>query len=120
MICTGGEYGERLAPDGGLVAAYGCPGGHQGQIMPLCTDHRREIARRQSGLCPACAWPPRAHALQEISDGLQLAMPEAQRRGDWPQMATLTAQLDQVIAGFNELMALGLVHKCPLRLVEVS
>ena len=118
MVCTGGAYGQRTAPDGGTVPAYECPGGHAGQVMPLCTDHRREIQKRQSDLCPRCAYPPAARGMQERADALQLQMQAA--RGDWPQLAALQAGLDQVTARFAELMELGIVHKCPLRLIEVS
>ena len=47
MICTGGEYGTRgkasdVGTFGTLVVGTTCPGGHQGQVRPLCTDHRRD------------------------------------------------------------------------------
>lgn len=121
MTCTGGEYGQRVAADGGILPVHICDGGHVGVIMPLCDDHRRGIAKRQSDMCPACMWPPQGRMLQEQADYLQMAI--AQRRGDWAragEIAGLMSQLDQVIAGFNHLMERGIVHKCPLRLIEVS
>lgn len=117
MTCQGGDYGSRSAPDGGLVAAFHCDGGHRGQVMPLCLDHVREIGRRQSGLCPACAWPPRARMLQEQADQLQMRLAAA---WDFSTMAKLSAMLDQVRAALDELNAQGIVHKCPLKLIEVS
>jgi len=42
MRCTGGEYGFRRANDGGIIQAYHCDGGHEGQVMNLCRLHVRE------------------------------------------------------------------------------
>lgn len=119
MVCTGGDYGQRTAPDGGLVAAYSCTGGHQGQFMELCDDHRREIARRQAGACPACLYPPQARSIiadleqvQALISGLGLFR--------LPELAKLTSRSDQLMAAGDELIARGVVHKCPLLLVEVA
>jgi hypothetical protein len=120
MTCTGGEYGTRVAPDGGPVAAYICAGGHKGQPMPLCADHRRMIARRQSDLCPACVWPPRARLLQQESDRLQMSMAGFAARADNLGAYRAMLALEDIVSEFNEMMTRGLVHKCPLRLIEVS
>jgi len=118
MTCTGGEYGTRTAPDGGIVAAYHCDGGHRGQVMPLCTDHRREIAKRQAESCPKCLYPDQARGIF-----VQLEQVQAEMSGvflDWGRLARLTSLSDQLMAAGDELIARGVVHKCPLRLVEVS
>lgn len=44
MTCRGGVYGMRRAPDGGLLGAHECAGGHAGQEMPLCMRHVREYS----------------------------------------------------------------------------
>lgn len=120
MICQGGPYGIRLANDGQLVAAYNCPGGHQGQAMPLCTGHRRMLARRQAGLCPACAWPPQARTLTEAIERAQLDMRNAARAGLLNAARKLAAAGDDLQAQMNDLITRGVVHRCPLKLEEVS
>lgn len=122
MTCTGGEYGSRIAPDGGTVAAFTCQGGHQGQVMALCTDHRREIARRQAEMCPRCAYPPRVAPLFKELEQVQMQLSALQQSlfMDFSAMARLSAKQDQLMAAGDDLIAQGIVHKCPLRLVEVS
>ena len=120
MVCVGGDYGERTAPDGGLVAAYHCDGGHRGQVMPLCEGHRRMLAKRSAGLCPACAWPPGARDLTEALQARQADMYQAQRLGYYVAAAKLAGALEDLQHQMNELIARGVVHKCPLRLEEVS
>ena len=154
LICTGGDYGQRVAPDGGSVAAYHCDGGHKGPPMPLCRKHQRELGTRgdpgprplksaryddegheqhwapgsQVGgtkaneLCPECAMPPDARELNEqagyltgelgkyIALGLELSSPALRMRRD----------LEGVRGRLDELNMTGRVHRCPLRLVEVS
>ena len=117
MVCTGGAYGTRTAPDGGTVAAYSCDGGHRGQVMPLCASHRAEIQRRQSSLCPACAYPPEARALSERIEHLQARIGAA---WDLGQRAALLSRHDQAAARMTELRDAGIIHNCPLRLIEVS
>lgn len=120
MICTGGVYGERTAADGGQLPAYQCPGGHRGQPMPLCADHRRGIARRQAGLCPACAWPPRARELQEALERCQTDMRNAFQLGYIVAAARLGDTHQDLEAQLTEMAHRGQVHRCALRLVEVS
>jgi len=119
MICTGGGYGTRTAPDGGPVYAYHCPGGHRGQIMALCKDHRLEIARRQSDLCPACAYPPDARSIAQEIEAVQYEMTRP-GLGSWSKLAQLTLRHNHLAEKMTELRDRGLIHKCPLRLTEVS
>lgn len=119
MECTGGEYGQRLSPSG-LVAATSCPGGHRGQVMPLCAGHRREIARRQAGLCPACAYPPVARVLTTRLEELQPEIHRLMATGDMAGLARATLLFDDLRGQMDELVARGVVHKCPLKLVEMS
>lgn len=140
MICTGGEYGFRRAADGGLIAAYHCEGGHRGQIMTLCKIHVNEFSdgpakpgfdssmrpygtvggTKANELCPACAFPPEAHALTEQANALNAEIGRYITYGLMAQVAKLTAIQDQVRARLDELHESGRVHKCPLVLREVS
>jgi hypothetical protein len=125
MICTGGEYGTRrktgdVGTFGTMVAGRVCPGGHRGQIMPLCLDHRREIARRQSEACPACLYPPAGRSLSEAIEANQRDWQMAMTLQDWPAIARLAARHEVLSASMSEMMAAGIIHKCPLNLVEVS
>lgn len=119
MTCQGGRYGQRIAPDGGLVPITICDGGHKGQAMPLCADHRVEIQRRQSDLCPRCAWPEEAVQLNQQITYLQNVMQRIHPL-DMPKLAAVMAKHDQLAARMTEMNEQGLIHKCPLRLVEVS
>jgi hypothetical protein len=148
MICTGGDYGFRGANDGGLIRAHHCAGGHQGQVMTLCALHVRDFTvgpprpgftrdkmtpvgqvggTKANEMCPACMWPPEARTLQEQADSLQQAMSVLQYQMQFaglltvaPEFARLQARQDQVRARLDELHQSGRVHKCPLKLVEVS
>jgi hypothetical protein len=88
--------------------------------MPLCEDHRQEIARRQSDSCPACLYPPAGRALTEAIEANQYELQVAMTMQDWPVIARLTARHEVMSASMSEMMAAGVIHKCPLLLVEVS
>jgi hypothetical protein len=149
MVCTGGDYGHRAANDTGIVAATHCPGGHKGQVMALCNIHVRDFTvgppkpgytrdlktpvgqiggTRATDMCPACMWPPEARGLQEQADALQQEISRLmigqQITGiiglNVRRIAKLTGLQDQVRARMDELYQSGRVHKCPLKLVEVS
>lgn len=120
MICTGGRYGVRVAPGSELEQAYICEGGHRGQIMPLCRSHRVSIGRRQAGLCPACAFPPAARDLTEALQARQADMHEAFRLGFLAAAARLGAAVEDLTNQMTEMSQRGLIHRCPLKLVEVS
>lgn len=120
MICTGGSYGGRAAADGGLVPAYVCDGGHRGQPMALCPDHVRSVSRRQAGLCPACAFPPAARELADALAARQADMHNAFSLGLLAAAAKLGGAIEQLQSAMDELSMQGIVHRCPLLLVEVS
>lgn len=119
MICTGGAYGA-VTLQQSVRTGFVCPGGHKGQIMPLCVGHCREIARRQAGLCPACAYPPMARVLTTRLEEMQPELLRLQAIGDMARLAKATALFDDLRGQMDELAARGIVHKCPLRLIEVS
>ena len=120
MTCLGGTYGTRIASDGGPVPGYTCDGGHRGQPMPLCDSHRKAIARRQSGLCPACAFPPHARELTEVLQARQADMHNAFSLGFLAAAAKLGAVVEDLQGQMTELYEQGIVHRCPLILIEVS
>lgn len=141
MVCRGGDYGERRSPDGGLVAAYHCDGGHKGQVMALCTIHVAEFSQgppppgfdrsyrpvgqvggtKANEMCPACMWPPEARSLQGEADALQQEMARYEVMGMGLVIpGSMVRQMDDLRSRLGELAATGRVHKCPLRLVEVS
>ena len=120
MVCAGGTYGERTAPDGGQLAAYLCVGGHKGQVMPLCVSHRREIGKRQAGMCPRCANPEQLRPQIEQLEHLQRAMSQAESLGLWPQIARLHAAIMPLQDQMTDYFHRGIIHRCPLKLVEVS
>jgi len=141
MVCTGGENGTRLSPDGGTVPGFHCDGRHRGQVMTLCRTHAREfnigppaggfrggnpvgqvggtVANR---MCPACMWPPEARTLQEQMDADQAIMSGRVVHGLVPVTMVRDAarRLEGSRARMDELNLTGRVHKCPLQLVEVS
>lgn len=149
LVCTGGYYGHRVANDGGLVKAHECPGGHQGPEMPLCPLHIRELSvgppkpgwskdkttphgqvggSKANEMCPACAFPPEAKELQARADFLHQQMSQikilAANSGilgfGAKRFQEMDIEQEGVRARLTELYELGIVHKCPLKLVEVS
>src|SRR5215472_8028826 len=144
MICTGGDYGFRRQADGGLIAAYHCDGGHKGQVMALCRLHVRDFSTgppkpgwskdlrtplgqiggtKANELCPACVAPPEARTLMERANFLHAqlsAMMTSPLLNFQARIAAIESEQDQVRAALDELHERGIVHKCPLRLVEVS
>lgn len=149
LVCAGGNYGFRAANDGGLVKAHRCDGGHQGVEMPLCALHIRELAAgppppgwskdkrtpygqvggtKANEMCPACMWPPEAKALQERADFLHQQISQVQVMAMQTgilgfgarRLTAMESEQDQVRARMDELHQQGIIHKCPLKLVEVS
>jgi len=90
--------------------------------MPLCLDHRRGIADRQSGACPRCLFPLDSAPLFRELEDTQRMITEINKYPfvDFRLLARLTAKSDQLMAAGDELIARGIVHKCRLELVEVS
>lgn len=111
-----------------------CRHEHRGQIMELCRSHAIEIQRRQSDLCPKCAWPPAALGINEAMTWLQgeivALMQAGQEAGlllggggtvvQGSSMAKLTRALEQHQEQMDELYRSGAIHKCPLTLTEIS
>lgn len=99
-----------------------CRNGHRGQVMDLCRPHAREIQRRQAGLCPRCAWPPKALELFQAINSCQAELGALTARGLWtgPRGAALRQKIDLCAEEMTELYRLGIIMKTPLTLTEVS
>jgi len=94
-----------------------CPHGHHGDIMPLCTGHRVEMQRRQSGLCTRCAYPPEAIAIEMAIRAAQADLQRARTRQD---VARLQLQIEDHGHHMTEMSERGIIVRVPLRLIEVS
>jgi hypothetical protein len=146
FVCKGGNHGFRRANDGGLVQAYQCHGGHIGPPMPLCPGHIRELSQgpaapgwskdlrtsygqiggtKANEMCPACAFGrdvlgDEGKNLTALADELNQRMAQMQIFGLLSEFAKLEAQQKQVRARLDEYHERGIMHKCALKLVEVS
>lgn len=111
------------------------PARHRGQIMKLCRPHVLQIQKRQAGLCPPCAWPPEALALdleiRRLQQELAVAMSRmhGQLAGGLLAFAPapdfkVVARLQSAIEGkghrMTELYQSGRILRTPLRLEEVA
>jgi hypothetical protein len=125
-----------------------CQHGHTGQVMELCSwhdewayggeyvagairrvkrqirvhGHYEEIQRRQSGSCPRCLFPGRYAELYKETYRHQQELAHLQQAGMW--YSDRAEHKRQVIEGicvqFDEGLASGEIHRCPMRLVPVS
>lgn len=95
-----------------------CSNGHRGR-MTLCYAHAWQIGRRQAGLCPRCAWPPRA---RELDETMTRAMRDLASPRLWPdERARLALRLRDCQAEMTELRERGTITSgAPLILTEVS
>ena len=122
MVCTGGTYGHKLANDGGSVQPHHCDGGHKGQVMPLCADHRIEIQRRQAGVCPRCAMGAGNEevlgTMQRI-ESLQQELQSYYNFGLLIQVMQIQSRIEAEGHRMTEFYEQGITHRCPLQLVEV-
>lgn len=125
-----------------------CRCGHQGQVMELCSwhdevnyhgevvagktrqthsnirvrGHFEEIQRRQSGLCPRCAYPGEYAALAKAVQAWEAelsALFMAQRWGT-RQAQQIRQRIEAATVKFDEGRALGIIHNCPLTLEQVA
>lgn len=99
-----------------------CANGHAGYVR-LCYGHvwmlQHHHSRAKNGLCPRCAWPPRARELDEKANHL---MQVIQHPMVWPDERRRAASaLEDVRREMDELRARGVISTgAPLRLEEVS
>lgn len=139
----GGLYGENYLGrhmwhcDREAAATYRmtCRCAHRGQPMPLCgpglvrggdglwfphPGHAYQISRRQAGLCPKCAWPAEAVQHHEAGQHFERELRAALMTGNRDAEARIKQAMLDAGAALQELNDRGIIHRCPLRLVEVS
>ena len=93
-----------------------CTAGHTG-YMDLCYGHAAQFRHRMAGICPRCAWPPRAKELKEVMDRLMGEIPYA----FGSERVAKHRRLEDARAEMNELTARGVIRTgAPLRLQEIS
>jgi len=125
-----------------------CEHGHKGQVMQLCSwhdetvygaemvagtlrqvtrtvrtrGHFEEIQRRQSSLCPPCAWPPPYAELQKEIQGWQAQLTALWYAQRWhgAEAQRLRTMVDDAGKMMDAARQQGIIHNCPLTLVPVS
>lgn len=116
-------WGCENRADGRWIMVCQCPHEHKSATpRPLCLAHVAEIQRRQSGLCPPCAWNDTARALEEEITWIQGDISAVFYAGGLysSEMAALQSRLRDRADQMTELYHRGIIYKCPLKLVEVS
>jgi hypothetical protein len=117
-----------------LRARMMCAKGHKGQIMNLCREHAIECQKRQSDLCPPCAYPPAAVELEQAMNFVQMEISALIQAGQgsglllvgggavvrMKEMDALTRQLNGYRDRMTELNMSGVIQKNPLTLTEIS
>jgi hypothetical protein len=99
-----------------------CANGHRGQVK-LCYGHvwmiQHHHSRAKNGLCPRCAWPPRA---RELDEKLNHLMARWSNPSTWPdERQRIASQIEDARAEMDELRQRGTITTgAPLRLEEVS
>ena len=126
-----------------------CRCGHKGQVMELCSwhdetvfsaefvagttrqvsktvrtrGHFEEIQRRQSALCPACAYPPPFAELAKEVQGWQAVLGQYWAAGPraWltPGAQSLRTRIDDAGKLMDQAIKAGIIHQCPLTLRAV-
>jgi hypothetical protein len=134
----------RLSPGQGLIDAYECPGGHKSKnTIDVCKLHLREFnegpakagwsrdktvswgqvgGTKANECCPACVAPPEARGYMEQATALHqmLSQYETFGLGFAPEALKIRAAMDGVAAQIDELRIRGIVHRCPMQMIEVS
>jgi hypothetical protein len=121
----GGFYGtEALGPHLWLCKArayarytHHCRCGHKGKPQWLCEGHVHMIRKRMSGVCPPCAHPVREI---EIQAQMHQARQSAAGLHSMIELAGIEGKLWDLQEQLNELVRRGIVHRCSVRLTEVS
>jgi len=97
--------------------------GHAGPVMEICDAHFAEISKRQSGLCPRCAYPPEARSAQEEIESSQRELQALLQSGRHWQDPACSAKRQAIERGktrMDELMVSGRIRKTALTLVEIA
>jgi hypothetical protein len=99
-----------------------CTAGHAG-LVKLCYGHvfmlTQHHSRTKNGLCPRCAWPPRA---RELDEKLNHLMRQINDPRTWPDdRARMASAMEDARREMDELRQRGIIATgAPLRLEEVS
>jgi hypothetical protein len=99
-----------------------CANGHRGTVR-LCYGHvwmiQHHHSRAKNGLCPRCAWPPRARELDEKLNHLMRVITNPRT---WPDERRRAASaMEDARREMDELRTRGVIATgAPLRLEEVS
>lgn len=91
----------------------------------LCNGHLSMIRKRGSGVCPPCVHPPAELEIQEAMnytrEAARALLPNARSLADVALIQSKAeAKLWDLQESLNQLVARGIVHRCPVTLREVS
>lgn len=94
-----------------------CRCNHTGRPMFMCYGHARMFSQRMAGVCPRCVHPPREIEIQE-------AMNHTRNAATLHPTMKILGQAERTLwdlqAELNWLVDHGVVHRCPVKLEEVS
>ena len=90
---------------------------HVGRVMKLCYGHARMIDQRMSGVCPRCVHPPREIEIQHAMESVRMA---ATARPTMSALGAAERRLWDLQAELDWLVEHGVVHRCPVKLEEIS
>jgi hypothetical protein len=104
-------------------------GGTTRQItsMTRVRGHYEEIQRRQAGACIRCMYPsvPGGRDFAAEHKAIESAQGELawlNDMGAWhtQRARSVRAKIESIVTTFDEGNAQGLIHRCPMRLIQVS
>jgi hypothetical protein len=131
MVCRCSHKGQVMAlcswEDATAYHGEAGPGGAIRQVSHTVRQrgHYQEVQRRQSGLCPACAFP-KGNGWDFAALMKSVQAWQAELTAYWPhhwrvaRAVEIRAQLEDATRLFDEGRALGVIHNCPLKLEPVS
>jgi len=132
MTCACGHTGRVMAlcswHDEIVEHAEMGPGGTTRKVRDLIRvrGHYEEIQRRQAGACVRCMYPAGAGrdyaAAHKAIEAWQGELAYLNDMGAWhsAQARSARQKIEDLVATFDEGIARGLIHRCPMRLIPVS
>jgi len=88
--------------------------------------HYEEIQRRQAGACVRCLYPSAGGrdfaAAHKSIEAWQGELAYLHDIGAWysAQARRARQKIEDIVASFDEGIAQGIIHRCPMRLIQVS
>jgi len=89
--------------------------------------HYEEIQRRQAGACVRCLYPSVPGGRDFAAEHKQIEAIQGQLAylndvGAWysARAQGLRQRIEDIVATFDEANARGIIHRCPMRLIQVS